>query len=115
MNIVADYWKECISEAADECDLVLSSEQLRHLAESVEAGHDNYGMAFYSPPASDRIADIENEWKAKIEAKDRELECYRTNAETAVKRALHQHSDAQVSIGEYGEVFRHGGCTVQIL
>lgn len=44
-----DYWKECISIAADECDLSLTKEQLDYLASSVEGGHDNYGMAFYSP------------------------------------------------------------------
>lgn len=50
MNSTIDYWKECISIAADECDLSLTKEQLDYLASSVEGGHDNYGMAFYSPP-----------------------------------------------------------------
>jgi hypothetical protein len=34
---------------------------------------------------------------------------------TAVKRALRQHSDANVSIGEYGEVTRHEGRSERIL
>lgn len=41
-----EYWKECISIAADECGLVLTEEQLECLASSVEGGHENYGMAF---------------------------------------------------------------------
>jgi hypothetical protein len=109
-----DYWKETLSDAAQECGLALTGEQLTCLADAAEGSHENYGMAFYSPPSTDRISDIEREWKAKLEAKERELDRYRTNAETAVKQALRQRSDASVSIGEYGEVFRHGGRTEQI-
>lgn len=109
-----DYWKECIEIAAEECDLTLTPEQLEGIAGSVSGGHENYGMAFYSPPASDRIAAIEGEWKQKYEALQAEFDAYRCNAETAVKRALRQFPDATVSIGEYGEVLRHGGRTEQI-
>ena len=104
-----DYWKECISLAGEECGLVMTDDQLETLAESAKMGHENYGMAFYSPPDHERLDDIENEWKAKLKAEDDELERYRRNAETAVKRALRQHSDANVSIGEYGEVTRYDG------
>jgi len=114
MNAHNDYWKDCISEAADECDLKLTPEQLDCLAGAAESGHDHYGMAFYSPPWSDRMSDIESEWKAKLKAQQEEHERYVRNAETAVKRALRQHSDAQVTIGEYGEVLRHGGRTERI-
>jgi len=41
-----DYWKECISTAADECGLVLTEEQLECLSVYVEGSHENYGMAF---------------------------------------------------------------------
>lgn len=109
-----DYWKECISLAADECGLSLTGEQLECLASSAETGHDNYGMAFYSPPASDRISEIEREWKEKVARGEANADRYRVNAETAIKQALRQRSDANVSIGEYGEVFRHGGRTDQI-
>ena len=61
-----NYWKECIESAAEDCQLKLSKEQLECLVDSVKIGHENYGMAFYSPPASDRISDIEKEWKNKI-------------------------------------------------
>jgi len=109
-----EYWKECISISADECGLSLTDEQLECLASSAEGGHENYGMAFYSPPASDRMNEIEREWKMKHAALQREFDIFRGNAETAIKKALRQRSDANVSIGEYGEVFCHGGRTEQI-
>lgn len=109
-----EYWKECISIAADECGLKLTDDQIAALAESVQGGHENYGMAFYTPPPSDCYDRIEREWKAKYEALRRDFDAYRNNAETAVKKALRQYDDANVSIGERGEVFRHGGRVEQI-
>jgi hypothetical protein len=100
--------------AAEECDLKLTPEQLDYLASSAESGHDHYGMAFYSPPDSDRINDIERELKAKIKAQQEEHERYVRNAETAVKQALRVHRDDPVTIGERGEVLRHGGRTERI-
>jgi len=109
-----EYWKECISIAAEECDLSLTAEQLDALADGASSGHEHYGMAFYSPPPSERISDIEDEWKRKLVALQAEFDAYRGDAETAVKRALRQHSDANVSIGRYGEVLRHDGRTERI-
>jgi hypothetical protein len=114
MSAQQDYWQECISIAAEECDLTLTPEQLAYLAEAVEGGHEHYGQAFYSPPASDRLDDIEREWKAKLKAQQDEHERYMRNAETAVKQALRVHCDDQVTIGSYGEVLRHGGRTERI-
>lgn len=106
-----DYWKECISIAADECGANLTAEQIEGIAESVQGGHENYGMAFYSPPATDRYSQIEKEWQARLDAKQAELDGYRNNAETAIKKALRQGSDALVTIGKYGKVLRHDGRT----
>lgn len=114
MTAERDYWEECISLAAEECGLTLTPDQLNCLAESAEKGHESYGMAFYSPPWSDRMSEIEAEWKAKLKTLQAELDAYKENAETAVKQALHVHRDDQVSIGEYGEVLRHGGRTERI-
>lgn len=109
-----DYWKECLAIAAEECGLALSDEHLTELAEGAMGGHEHYGMSFYSPPSSDRISVLESEWKAKYTALQKEFDAYRGNAETAVKKALRQYSDSNVSIGEHGDVFRHGGRTEQI-
>ncbi len=108
------YWNECLSTAADECGLKLTDEQLGCLAGAAESAHENYGLAFYSPPVGDRIAEIERKWEAKVEKMQQESERYRRNAETAIKEALHQRRDESVSIGEDGEVFRHGGRTERI-
>ncbi len=40
-----DYWKECISVAANDCGLSLTEEQLECLVGAVESGHENYRMA----------------------------------------------------------------------
>ena len=74
-----NYWEECIGIAADECGLKLTDEQLKCLASSAEGCHENYGLAFYSPPASDRIAEIERGCKAKIEAAEANAERYRSD------------------------------------
>jgi len=40
-----NYWEECISEAAEDCNLVLTKEQINTLASWVEGAHEQYGMA----------------------------------------------------------------------
>lgn len=115
MSAQSDYWEECVAIAAEECDAKLTLEQIAYISGSVESGHENYGMAFYSPPASDRMADIERDWKRKLADLQAEFDRYRGSAETAVRRALRQRHDESVSINEHGEVFRHGGRTEQIL
>jgi hypothetical protein len=114
MSAQRNYWRECLAIAAEECNLKLTTEQLDYLASAAESGHEHYGMAFYSPPDSDRISDIEREWRAKLTTQQQEHERYVQNAETAVKRALRVHRDDPVTIGERGEVLRHGGSTERI-
>ncbi|MBA0395658.1 hypothetical protein D7U98_09630 [Stenotrophomonas maltophilia] len=109
MSAEKDYWLECMSLAAEECELELSELQLNCLADAAESGHEHYGMAFYSPPASDFYSQKEREWEAKYKALQQEFDKYQNNAETAVKVALRQHRDTNVSIGEHGEVRRHDG------
>lgn len=75
---------------------------------------ENEGQAFYNPGWGKRLSEIEGEWKKKYAALQCDYEKYQGNAETAIKRALRQSSDAHVSIGEHGEVMRHGGRTEQI-
>lgn len=114
MSAQRDYWQECIATAAEECDLKLTPEQLVYLASSAESGHEHYGMAVYSPPPSDRINDIEQEWNAKLKRLQDEFDAYKGHAETAVKQALRIHHDDRVSIEPDGEVLMHGGRTVRI-
>lgn len=111
---VNDYWAECIADAAEEIGLAITDEQRAHLASSVQGAHENYGMAFYSPPPSDRMNEIDRGWQKRFDALQTEFDQYRGNAEKAVGKALRQFSDASISIGDDGEVFRHGGRTEQI-
>ncbi len=113
------YWCNALCEAFDgagayEVWATLSAKQQSEIGATIQTAHECYGMAFYSPPASDRLDAIEREWKSKYQALQKEFEQYRGNAETAVRRALKQFPDAEVSIDEYGDVYRHGGRTEQI-
>lgn len=36
-----DYWQECLNDAADECGLSITLEQLEYLAKAVDGYHDN--------------------------------------------------------------------------
>ena len=101
-----DYWKECISQGADECGLVMTEEQLTDLSEAASSGHEHYGMAFYSPPSYERYDEIEREWKAKYDALRKEFDAYIGSSETAVKNLGRIHRDANVSIEPHGEVRR---------
>jgi len=109
-----DYWEECLDGSFEEHGVAVTTDQLKAIAEDIQIGHDTYGMAFYSPPASDRVADIEREYKKRHDDLQHEFDKYRANAETAVKKALHQCSDAQISIGDDGEVLKYDGRTEQI-
>ncbi len=60
-----DYWRECISCAADECGLSLTDEQLECLAAGAKGGHECYGDAFYQPdsPYPGEIRRLQDELK----------------------------------------------------
>lgn len=115
----AEYWEEAVACAFDEADAWgayagLTKEQCAQIGESLQGSHENYGMAHYTPPPSDRINQIEREWEAKFKALQREFDNYRQDAETAVKQALRQNRDADISIGKHGEVLKHDGRTTVI-
>ena len=75
----SDYWKECISTAAEECGATLSKEQIEFIAGAAEGCHENYGMAFYSPPSTDRIAVILRDCSAKVKAAQDEADRMRSD------------------------------------
>lgn len=110
----AEYWQEAAETALDEMgrfDLVqsMTQEQRVELGIALSGSHECFGMAFHSPPPSDRIADIEREYKTRIAKIEVDAERYRHTAERTMARVLHQYPDARVSITENGEVLRHGG------
>lgn len=78
-----DYWAESMAIAAEECGLVLTPEQLEYLAGAAESSHEHYGMAFYSPPASDRIAQLQREFDKRADDLRKQAD-----AEMAIARRL---------------------------
>lgn len=110
-----EYWEECIACAADGGGFTLTEEQIKCLAEACEGAHDNYGMAFYSPPPSDRIAVITREKDHAIAAIKTENEINKRRAERAVIKALGLYEDSNISIEEDGEVYVHDGRTRRVL
>lgn len=112
-----DYYSESISEALVSMgkDGVLTPEEIDQISEAVETSRENESIAFYTPPASDFYAREDREAKARLAALQAEFDRYRENAETAVKRALNQRSDANVGIGNNGEVTRYDGRSDRIL
>jgi len=57
MSAQFDYWDECVAIAAEECGAHLTPEQIKSIAGSVQGAHENYGMAFYSPPDGEHLHD----------------------------------------------------------
>lgn len=108
------YWEESFSCALDELGICVTSDQLKSLAEAIEMSHENYGLAFYFPPASDRLNEIKREADTRLERLQVEFDEYRRRAERAVGEALGQSANTPIHIGEYGEVFRTDGRTTQI-
>jgi len=110
----ADYYAEYLSDCFTDFKIEVTNEQLHEIAEGLLISIDCESQAFYTPPASDRYAEIDREWKQKYDALRKEFDKYVGNAENAIKKALRQPSDANVGIGEYGEVTRYDGRSTQI-
>ena len=68
------YWKECLSEALNGCELIATEEQLAFLVDVVEGAHENYGMAF-------GYDDIPNPLIKQNEELARELEMERSKVQ----------------------------------
>ena len=69
-----DFWSDCLAQAAEQCDLDLTAEQLECLAAAASNGQEEYGQAFYSPPNSDRITNLEREHEQKLKQQQQEHE-----------------------------------------
>ncbi len=116
-----DYWLEALEMAFDSeglYDVLISNTSLAQresLAKGLESYAENQSLAFYSPPSTDRYAQIEREWRARCETLHEQLEAYRSGAERAMSRALRLHGDAGVTITPRGEVFVSDGRTTQVL
>lgn len=98
-----NYWEECISQAADECGLVLTEEQLRFLTEAVKGSHESYGMAFGHDSIPNPLTGEITALKARIhELEEGHLKCIQGIKEGAAARRGVSVNDVFVS--ENGDV-----------
>ena len=86
-----DYWVECIGVASDDCGAALTKNQVESIAAAAQGAHECYGMAFGSPPGTDRIAAIERECGAKVRAAQEEAERIRDDFVRNVCMRRHCH------------------------
>ena len=78
-NAYKEYWVECISIAAEECGANLTREQVEEIAYVVQGAHENYGMAFYSPPAGEHFRTEIDDLQRKLKAEREKVGCRACN------------------------------------
>lgn len=74
---ITDYWLEAFQIAWSDAglpdlDTIATKQQQRSIAFGLESSAEHVGQAFYSPPPSDRIADITREHEAKSKRQEQE-------------------------------------------
>lgn len=74
-EMLLDYWKECVSEAAIDCGAQLSREQIDCIARTCKGAHENYGMAFYTPPSEHRPDPEVQRLKRELEYEKSLVQC----------------------------------------
>lgn len=114
----AEYYEEAFMIAMEEAGcwhLVerMTKEQRAEVGAGIAGSVEHEGLAFYTPPASDRYRQIEREWQAKYNRLANEYERYQDSAEKHVKRILRVWPDVSISIDSDG-IYRHDGRTEQI-
>lgn len=108
------YWQESVEIAFDEIgkwDLIesLTDDERKQIGEALAGSYENYGLAHYTPPASDRFAAMEREWQQRVEDERDRTEAARRGAEKAVRRALRLMPSTNISVTDDGEVYRYDG------
>lgn len=98
-----EYWLESLNDALERVNSFhcISASQKADVAKSLEVSHDNYGMAFYSPPSSD----MHNRETDKLKQRIKELEQQLHDANLNFKKnvAMRRNCDPyDVTLGENG-------------
>lgn len=79
-----DYWTECVSQSLEEHRVVATPEQIEAIARDIESGHENYGQAFYQPPASDQhnyeMLKLRQQFAIDLAAVERREKAYKLEA-----------------------------------
>ena len=63
-------WRECVDEAFSDAAIEATYEQKENVAGRLQSAHENYGMAFYSPPSGEH-------YRSEIDSLSRELRAER--------------------------------------
>lgn len=92
----------------------MTSEQRKAVGESLAGSAENEGLAVYRPSANDRLADIEREWRQRLEDERDRTDAARKGAEIAVRNILRVHKDVPISVTDGGEVYRYDGRTERL-
>lgn len=110
-----EYWLEALEYAMDALGVLgaLTDEQRREVARSLCISAENQSLAFYNPPASDRIASVEREKAAALAQERAENERVLANVRAVLARQMGVRT-SDLSIGHDGRVFLNGGRTVEI-
>lgn len=115
----AEYYREAFEIAMDEAgcwSLVeqMTLDQRKEVGSSLAVSAENEGLAIYRPSASDRIADMECEWRQRLDEERDRTEAARVGAEKAVRNILRIGKDIPISVTNAGEVYRSDGRVTRI-
>jgi len=110
----AEYYREAVELAFDGCGLWdaikdIPAATMLEIGAAIAESVENQSLAIYSPPASDRLASLEREWRQRVEDERDRTEAARKGAETAVRNILRIHRDVPLSVTDGGEVYRSDG------
>lgn len=97
-------WEGCILDAAGECGVTLTDEQLTHIAEAVAGMHDNYYTAGYSPPSESGPSFRERELEAALESARRELNEYRSNVQAGLRNTFGMEHRTFAEFDRHGNI-----------
>ena|ERR1700722_19783214 len=87
-----EYWQECISDALEEAGLTASQKQISTIAEHVQGSHENYGMAFYSPPAGEHLRSEIAGLKRQVKREQDKVHCKECNGRGSITTQGPYHS-----------------------
>lgn len=90
----ADYWEECISNAAQECGVKLTREQLWTIADAAMHGHDHYGHAFPEPAPEARFIEMQQRVEKDIERHRKEIADHEAQNRSSAGERLRYHAEA---------------------
>lgn len=80
-----DYWEECLADALQENNIVISLEQIKNIAHNLSIAHDNYSMCFYEPPTSELPVFKEvKELRIKLEKEFQKRGCSECNGRGSI-------------------------------